>query len=196
MANRGAADTGTPIGRDDVTEALVTAATELFTDLAPGDVSIRAIAARAGVNHGLVHRHIGGKLDVARCVLDRAVADVRESLPPTEDPLERLLAIVESAMREPVFSRVLAWATLGGIAPGELHNSRGLLREVGTVLQLLGLDDHEAMAADLAVRTLGWTAYEGFIVSTGLVGDDVERARTEHLARIERDVRSAISRSS
>jgi len=45
-------------------EALLAAAVELFAEHGPASVSIRDIARYAGVNHGLVHRHFGSKVDL------------------------------------------------------------------------------------------------------------------------------------
>ncbi|MFV0523047.1 MAG: TetR/AcrR family transcriptional regulator [Acidimicrobiales bacterium] len=51
---------GRPLGKEAVVAALVEAATALLVEEGPG-VSVRRIAARAGVNHGLVHTYFGSK---------------------------------------------------------------------------------------------------------------------------------------
>ena len=48
-------------GRAASEDALVRAAADLFEDVGPHAVSVRAIAERAGVNHGLVHHYFGSK---------------------------------------------------------------------------------------------------------------------------------------
>ncbi|MFO7557486.1 MAG: helix-turn-helix domain-containing protein, partial [Desulfobacterales bacterium] len=50
-----------PHGRDEVVTALIRAAAELFSEKGVEAVSLRKIAVRAGVNHGLIHRHFGSK---------------------------------------------------------------------------------------------------------------------------------------
>lgn len=53
-----------PIGPDarvDSRRALLLAAIESFSESGPASVSVRDIARRAGVNHGLIHRHFGSK---------------------------------------------------------------------------------------------------------------------------------------
>lgn len=45
-------------------DALLEAAIELFAEYGPASVSVRDVARRAGVNHGLVHRHFGSKDDL------------------------------------------------------------------------------------------------------------------------------------
>ena len=50
-----------PTGREEVAAAILEAATDLFAERGPAATSIRDIAARSKVNHGLVFRHFGTK---------------------------------------------------------------------------------------------------------------------------------------
>lgn len=56
--------------------ALLDAATELFAEHGPASVSIRDVARLAGVNHGLVHRHIGNKNDLIARAIEEGVASL------------------------------------------------------------------------------------------------------------------------
>ncbi|MCV7113486.1 helix-turn-helix transcriptional regulator, partial [Mycolicibacterium setense] len=49
----------TPTGREEVAAAVLEAAADLFAERGPAATSIRDIAARSKVNHGLVFRHFG-----------------------------------------------------------------------------------------------------------------------------------------
>jgi AcrR family transcriptional regulator len=60
----------TPTGREEVVAAILQAATDLFAERGPAATSIRDIAARSKVNHGLVFRHFGTKDQVVGAVLD------------------------------------------------------------------------------------------------------------------------------
>ncbi|WP_067666658.1 TetR/AcrR family transcriptional regulator [Nocardia miyunensis] len=72
----GSSGTGdTPVGRDAVVEAVLTHAAELFAERGPAATSIRDIAERAGVNHGLVFRHFGAKDQLVARVLDHLAAE-------------------------------------------------------------------------------------------------------------------------
>ena len=62
----------TPQGRDAVRRALITSAGRLWTERGLS-VSVREIAREAGVNHGLVHRHFGGRRGLIRAVLNEAL---------------------------------------------------------------------------------------------------------------------------
>lgn len=53
-----------PTGRDEVIQNTVQAAVQLFSERNPSQVSVREIAARAGVSHALVHRYMGSKHDI------------------------------------------------------------------------------------------------------------------------------------
>jgi AcrR family transcriptional regulator len=58
-----------PVGRSEVIQATVRAAAELFADKSPSQVTVREIAARAGVSHALVHRYLGSKENIFRHAL-------------------------------------------------------------------------------------------------------------------------------
>ena len=59
-----------PTGREEVAAAILEAATDLFAERGPAATSIRDIAARSKVNHGLVFRHFGTKDQLVGAVLD------------------------------------------------------------------------------------------------------------------------------
>ncbi len=63
-------DADAPRGPDEVVAAVVAAAVDELATGGIAGVTVRQIAARAGVNPGLVHRYIGSKVDLVR----RAVA--------------------------------------------------------------------------------------------------------------------------
>jgi TetR/AcrR family transcriptional regulator, repressor for neighboring sulfatase len=71
-----------PIGKDEVSAAVLQAASELFAEKGPAATSIREVAARAGVNHGLLHRHFGSKRQLLAATLQHladSAAALRES---------------------------------------------------------------------------------------------------------------------
>jgi TetR/AcrR family transcriptional regulator, repressor for neighboring sulfatase len=82
------ADHDKPVGRDAVTDALVDATIELILEQGV-TMSVRDIARRAGVNHGLVHTYFGNKealLTAAfEAIIARAAAHVDEAGFPPPD---------------------------------------------------------------------------------------------------------------
>jgi AcrR family transcriptional regulator len=77
-----------PIGRDAVTDALIDATIELILEQGV-TMSVRDIARRAGVNHGLVHTYFGSKDALLTAafgsIIARAAADVDEAGFPPPD---------------------------------------------------------------------------------------------------------------
>ncbi len=57
-------------------EAILDAAAELMATRPITDISVREIAARAGVPHTLIYRYIGNKQDLERAVIDRTINEV------------------------------------------------------------------------------------------------------------------------
>src|SRR5262249_2427938 len=64
-------------GPDRDAEALLVAATRLFAERGPENVSIRQIAQAAGVEQDLVLHYFGSKDGLVNAVLDRSAADIR-----------------------------------------------------------------------------------------------------------------------
>jgi len=59
-----------PEGREEVTEAALRAASLLFAEHQPSQVSVRQIARAAGVSHALVHRYLGSKDSILAATLE------------------------------------------------------------------------------------------------------------------------------
>lgn len=104
----------TPTGRAEVAAAILEAATELFAERGPAATSIRDIAARSHVNHGLVFRHFGTKEQLVGAVLDHLGATLTELLR-AESPHD----VVERAMDRQM--RVMARTVLDGYPAGKLQ---------------------------------------------------------------------------
>ena len=60
--------------------AVLDAASELFAQQGPAATSIREVAGRSGVNHGLVYRHFGTKEELVAAVLDHVSDRVNEAI--------------------------------------------------------------------------------------------------------------------
>lgn len=81
-----------PVGKAAVTDALIEATIELFIEKGLS-MSVREIASRAGVNHGLVHTYFGSKDTLVATALDvvnqRAAAESDHRGYPPPDLAER-----------------------------------------------------------------------------------------------------------
>jgi len=176
-----------PRGRSAVKTALLEAAARLFAERGPAAVSVRDIAAEAGVNHGLVHRHFGSKEALLGEVLDRLVADIVAAIPPGKPSLELLTAIFDATQRG-VYWRVLARSILDGEIPDERQSDFPVGRQlVGafTDLKREGVladeFDPKLVAGGAMAMVLGWLAFEPFLcAATGLP----KRQRRDHRRRL------------
>lgn len=101
-------------GREEVTAAILAAAADLFAERGPAATSIRDIAARSKVNHGLLFRHFGAKEQLVAAVLEWLSAGLTDLLHSDGcvDDIERALDR---------YMRVLARALLDGYPAGQLQ---------------------------------------------------------------------------
>jgi AcrR family transcriptional regulator len=165
----------TPRGREDVMAALIDAAAELFAEQGPAAVSVRAVAARAGVNHGLVHRHFGTKEDLQRAVFDHLAERIARSAAEhmgtdAGDPAAVLRSALQAVTDEPHYVRALARALLDG-EPDAMQTRfpvlERLLAEVRAMQRRGGLDaslDARMLVAALGALGLGWLVFEPYLL--------------------------------
>lgn len=134
--------------------AVIDAAADLFASKGPAATSIREVAARSGVNHGLVYRHFGTKESLVAAVLDALSEEYAAELSDTAGATER-------------HWRVLARAILDGYPVGHLQQRFPVV--TGLVESARRSYDDEAsarLAAGHAVAlALGWQLFEPFIRS-------------------------------
>lgn len=162
--------------------AVLEAATDLFAERGPAATSIRDIAARSKVNHGLVFRHFGTKDQLVGAVLDNLGANLTELLE-SGAPAE-----VERAMDRQM--RVMARTVLDGYPAAQLQqrfpNVASLLDEV------LPRHDTElggrlAVANALALQ-FGWRLFAPILRSAAgldeLADDEVKHAVDAEVVRI------------
>ena len=159
---------GAPLGRAEVVAAILESAADLFAERGPAATSIRDIAARSSVNHGLIHRHFGSKDRLVGAVLDHLGQRLAELLAAGAEGS----TIGEAVDRQ---LRVLARTSLDGYSIGELQ-SRFPTMEV--LLDSVRARHSTEMGARLAAAhtialQLGWCLFGDFLrASTGL--EDVD----------------------
>jgi AcrR family transcriptional regulator len=182
--------TGRPFGRDDVVAAVIGAAGELFSRRGFDGVSVRDIAKKAGVNHGLIHRHFGSKENLRRQTLQRMadamLADVRGA--GTLQEISRLA--FRSLSEHEHFWRILARTILDGYGTGDLHRSfpiaRHLIERVKAAMKegaLRGDLDPRMVVAAMFSFSCGFIMFEPFILAAaGLDGMKPEKVRDAILA--------------
>jgi AcrR family transcriptional regulator len=163
-ARAGAARAGAPLGRAEVVAAVLESAADLFAERGPAATSIRDIAARSSVNHGLIHRHFGSKDGLVGAVLDYLGQHLSGLLAAKADG-SAIGAAVDRQLR------VIARASLDGYAIGELQSrfpTMELLLDSVRERHATELGARLAAAHTIALQ-LGWILFGDFLrASTGL----------------------------
>lgn len=191
-AGSGRPDDFVPTGRDEVVSAILDSAGEMFAERGPA-VSIRDIAARARVNHGLVFRHFGTKERLVSAVLDHLAANLAKLIDAGAPPAE----IEQAGSRQ---LRVIARALLDGYPVGQLQTRfPGAAKLLDEIRAGHRSDEGARLAAAHVLALLfGWQLFEPFLRSaTGLhdyphdalrqsIGDELRRL-TQGSAGVERN---------
>jgi TetR/AcrR family transcriptional regulator, repressor for neighboring sulfatase len=163
-ARGSAARVGAPLGRAEVVAAVLESAADLFAERGPAATSIRDIATRSSVNHGLIHRHFGSKDGLVGAVLDYLGQHLAGLLAANAEGS----AIGKAVDRQ---LRVIARASLDGYSIGE-HQSRfptmELLLDTARERHATEVGAQLAAAHTIALQ-LGWVLFGDFLrASTGL----------------------------
>jgi AcrR family transcriptional regulator len=166
-----------PHGEREVREAVLDAATRLFCDKGPAATSLREIAACAGVNHGLIHRHFGSKRELVRAVHDHLAARLVATRPFSEATLASALEAFHTLEGSREYWLVITRAMLDGELEDVLRSELpGAYRMVETLDKALP-DDAPFLARDLVAMSfafsLGWLLLRELIQAATGAGDDV-----------------------
>jgi AcrR family transcriptional regulator len=100
-----------PVGAAAVRAAVLDAAATRFAAEGP-DASLRDIADDAGVNLGLIHRHLGNKDDLLRAVLEDQVERGLGFIADAEDVADALRRMFAGGGGEGRYVRIVAWLLL------------------------------------------------------------------------------------
>lgn len=170
--------------RERVEDALIAAAAELLGEVGPRAVSVRTIAERAGVNHGLVHHYFGGKAELLRAAMARLVEEHRDFA--TEKSGGRAVPAPLALAEDQRYLRAVVRAVLDGddeLATMELSTGysipRAALEHLATKRRMLEPDiETKAQVAMEMALEMGWAALEPFILAVVDVrGDDIAAIR-------------------
>jgi AcrR family transcriptional regulator len=104
-------------GKEQTTAGILDAAEKLFADRGFTAVTVRDIAAEAGVSHALVHRYLGSKQDVYRAMLARREEVIRDAAPADGDLLaSSSLMLREAVLHQRNYVRLIAHSALHGLS--------------------------------------------------------------------------------
>src|SRR6478735_4837924 len=173
-----ASDVSTPpAGRESTVAALVAAATRLFAANGPDGVALRAVAAEAGVNYGLIHQYVGTKEDLLRLVV-RSVSESSAHEFSTSDGLDAVIDLFVRDTPTPYVS-MLTWAILQGRDARELL---GRSPALGALTARVGDGpDSDARVAAVVALSLGWQLFADFVAAGLGHGSDTVTELTESI---------------
>jgi AcrR family transcriptional regulator len=194
VSDQGRAQNGR--GREATTAAILDAAEELFSADGFDAVTVRAIAARAGVSHALVHRYLGSKADVFRGILSRNQGVVLAAA--HDDP--DLLTATSLMMREGLtnhrdYVRLLADSALHGVS---YDQTPGRFAAVDRLVELAQRAADSASAGERSEKDLdprfviacvvalflGWGATESWALPAAGLRDMDEAEAIDGLERV------------
>ena len=169
-------------------EAVLDAAAELFAVRGPAATSIREVAARSGVNHGLVYRHFGTKEELVSAVLDHVSDRFNQAVASGSDQVD------QEAERQ---WRVLARAILDGYPVGRLQHRFPYVDQLTEEARRATDDDTAARlaAGHVVALELGWRLFEPFLRSATGLEDLDPSALWRATAALSRQVLAAPDRS-
>ena len=168
---RPTANQAAPHGPDDVREALLRAATDLFAERGVSRISVREVAATAGVNVGLVHRYVGTKDELVR-------ATVRWASTHTSN------ASGEPSIALGAYERILAHLSLEGYDVAALDLDFPLTRQLVDAMVAAGVDDREARLRAVCSLTLSaWPLVRPVVSLATQLDDDDQDAVDDAVAR-------------
>jgi AcrR family transcriptional regulator len=163
---------GTARARD--VGALVEAATELFAERGPAATSLRDVAARAGVNYGLIHQYIGTKDDLLRLVVQQVSEQTAERVA-AGGSVRELVADAVHGGTSP-YLRTVARALLDGQDPAALlERSPAMTALIARLVAAApaGTDPEEVAVQVVTMMSLvmGWRLFGPFLMSAAGLGD-------------------------
>ena len=174
-------------------EKLLVAACDLLAEVGPRAASVRSIAARAGVNHGLVHHYFGSKDALLRAAMVRLVHEHAETA------RERANGSTVPVPLGLVDERRYLHAVVRCILDGETELARTEIEEDVSVPKAAyaemvsrrgGTDSPARMKAIIGMGMaieMGWAAVEPFIAAVAGIKDDAEMAEVRREAVVLRN---------
>ena len=182
--------------REDVSEALIEAAAALASERGSGRVTVRDIAARAGVNATFVHRYYGSKQNLMRAAVKRAQERLAMRIEEVPDVVEGAAAIVHATLQERELIATLTRAALDGVFADIPASNPAMtilverFRKEAADHGRGGRHDPRIVVACLSAATVGYALLGDYIRhGTGLDGrpdDEVEALLVEVLRDVAR----------
>jgi len=166
-------------------EALLDAATVLFSECGPAAVSTRQIAAAARVNSGLIHRHFGTKDALLGEVLERLSREISTAANGSDAGASDLLRYLDATYERSLYWKLLARCILDGKDLHQLQSEFPTAERMRRFIADIQRDgaisnelDPQILTSLLLAAGLGWLVFEPFLLAANdLEGEDVADVR-------------------
>lgn len=150
-------------------ERLIEAAAQLLGEVGPRSVSVRMIAERAGVNHGLVHHYFGGKDGLLRAAMTHLVQE--HAAYAAERAHGNPVPAPQALVNDPAYLRAIVRSVLDGeLALARIEIEEGVSVPRNALLYLAEQSGETEPSLELKARLgigmameMGWAALEPFI---------------------------------
>lgn len=168
---------------DDAPTRILDAVERLCVQKAPWEVTMRAIAAEAGVSLGLAHHHFGSRDQLIGRTLDRIAGDVTRGTDPGDRPEDVVRELWFRLGQRPAFARLVVTVLLEGKDVSAVMSGHPLIERTAIRASEAGDPDPRGAAATLAVLALGGVFFGPPM--NGVIGRDPDDpALFENLARV------------
>jgi AcrR family transcriptional regulator len=156
---------GTPVGPEEVRRAVLEAAALLFAQRGVDAVSLRDIAAQAGVHLALIPRYLGSREELVSAVFDHLSNRVAQAV--MDDPLSGQGFEADTVMG--MWVRVAAALTIGGRPLASHPDFNPVMAMAATLAEGYGLDELSARvrASQIVAAALGWRIFESYLLEAG-----------------------------
>ncbi|MFH1135498.1 MAG: TetR/AcrR family transcriptional regulator [Pseudomonadota bacterium] len=160
-----------PHGRREVMEAVLDAAEDLFSTHGPQAVSFRDIAARANVNHGLIHRHFGSKENLRKIVQDRLSQKIRDEIGDPDEARDGFSRGFSALGQQKAYWKLMARTFLDDEFEGDIQSDFPYVRKMTALVEKaqgegrlkVDLDPRVIVAGAFALG-LGLMVFEQYIL--------------------------------
>ena len=182
-------------GREQTTADILDAAEKLFSERGFTAVTMRDIAAEAGVSHALVHRYLGSKEDVYRATLVRS-EDVIRSAASDDDELLTAASLMlrEGLTHQRRYVRLIAHSALHGLSydrtAGRFSATERLVELAQASAAAEGADrdpdsvDPRFVVASVVALFIGWISAEDWVLRASGLADLSDEEIVDSLERV------------
>ena len=181
--------------REQTTAAILDAAEKLFSERGFTAVTVRDVAAEAGVSHALVHRYLGSKQDIYRAMLVRDEDVIRDAAADNDELLTATsLMLREGLASQRRYVRLVAHSVLHGLAyertAGRFSATERLveLAQASAAVEGAARDpdalDPRFVVASVVALFIGWISAEDWVLRASGLGDLSDEEIVDSLERV------------